>query len=298
MSSRRIFCFGDSFTVGEGANLKLTREIESLFDSKTIEGRAKSSELIREINTKLSWSQYLADYFKVHVVNQGESGANNIKIFNNIFDYQAGGDSFTKKDLVIVMWSSSIRNKLPWFPSIFAEAGPVGAGWSLKELLGKDAERAFTDRYYSSEVKPSQKEFIEKTLTPFMGDYFKTYITDLYDDSFYNTVNLNLVKFVQDYFDYRGINYLMIDAFEPMDSFKPKRDSKWQELIDTSKYLGFGETTAWDMLNEIGGDIWEDTELSYSPEGQRCHPNHLGYKLLGEKIAEFIEENIWQKSAI
>lgn len=297
MSKKRIICFGDSFTLGDGANLTLTKEIEGLFD-KTPEGSSKSSALISEINKKLSWTQYLCDNLKVYVANEGESGANNLKIFNNIFNYEAGGTAYTPDDLVIIMWSSSIRNKLPWFPNVFADAGPVGAGWSLKELLGKDASRGFSDRYFTRMASENEKKYVNNVLFPFMSEYFKKYLTSLHSEEFYNTVNLNLVVYVQEFFKSRKIPYLMIDAFERMDSFKQEGDTRWEELVDKKYYMGFGETTLWDELDKIGGDIWEDKKLSYSPEGQRCHPNKEGYVLAGKMILEYIEKNIWVKSAI
>lgn len=298
MAERRIICFGDSFTLGEGANLKLTREIENMFkDDKN--GHEKSSGMVAEINKKLSWTQFLCDSYRVPVINLGESGASNLKIFNTIFYFEANEPTpFTSKDLVIIMWSSSVRNKLPFFPEIYSEQGPIGAGWSLKELMGKDGLQAFTDRYYRQHSSNAHTSYVKETLQPFMSEYFKTYITELHDDSFYNTVNLNLVKFVQEFFKSKNIPCIMIDAFERMDSFKPKGDRKWNTLVDPTNYLWFGESTLWDELNKIGGDIWEDRELSYSPDGQRCHPNLEGYKLAGKFIKEHIDKKIWGKSAI
>lgn len=297
MANRRIICFGDSFTLGEGANLKLTKEIESLFD-KSPEGCAKAAGLVSEINKKLSWTQYLHDTLGIYVANEGESGATNIKIFNNIFNYEVGGNQYTPNDLVIIMWSSSIRNKLPWFPSVFSESGPVGAGWSLKELLGKDAHTNFKERYYTTSTTENEKRYLEFTLSPFMSDYFKKYLTELHSDEYYNLVNLNLVVFVQEFFKSRKIPYLMIDAFERMDSFKSKKDERWNTLVDPTYYLGFGKSTLWDELNTIGGDIWEDKDLSYSPEGQRCHPNYEGYRIAGKIISDYIQKHIWPKSLV
>lgn len=297
MSNRRIFCFGDSFTVGEGANLKLQREIEDLFKEDK-NGGAKSAELVSEINKKLSWTQHLADRFKVHVENRGESGSNNERIFNSVFKYDFELGGITKDDLVIIMWSSSVRNPLSWIPYIFAKTSPIGAGWSLKEMMDEKGLKNFVDVYSNPHVSKHELEYVQKHLVPFMGEYFKTFITDLYDESYYNTVNLNLIKFLQDYFKSKGIKYIMIDAFERMDSFKAKDDKRWDELIDTSTYIGFGETTLWDMLEEEGGDIWEDPELSYSPAGQRQHPNAEGYKIAGKIIGDFIEKNIWKRTAI
>lgn len=293
MSERRIFCFGDSFTVGEGANLKLQREIEALFNQRE-QGSEKAAEITAEINKKLSWTEYLAEQFNIHVGNQGESGSNNNVIFNRIFELEAHLGGYTSNDLVIIMWSSSVRNKVPWVPETTSKASPIGMGWSLKELMEATGEKAFTNTYLKGLLDETEKKYVDKHIVPFLSSFFKTYITELHSDEYYNMLNLNYIVFLQEYFKSRNIPYMMIDAFEQMNSFKSKNDKRWDELVDPTYYFGSGKTTLWDELNKIGGNVWEDPELSYSPEGQRCHPNAEGYRIAGELIHNFIKEKIWK----
>jgi hypothetical protein len=58
--------------------------------------------------------------------------------------------------------------------------------------------------------------------------------------------------------------------------------------------------SSWDELNKIGGDVWEDKKLTVSPDGQRCHPNKTGYKLIGEILEKYVKSNIklYKKSTI
>jgi hypothetical protein len=115
-----------------------------------------------------------------------------------------------------------------------------------------------------------------------MAEYFKPFITEVYDDQYYNLINYSYIHFLQSYFKYKGCDYIFIDGFEPMNSFDPK-SKKWS-LIDKSKYWNFGKLTAWDYLTNIGGDVFENMDLSYHPPGQKCHPNRHGYKLIAETL--------------
>jgi hypothetical protein len=290
--NKRIFCFGDSFTVGEGANLKLQSEIELMF-SQDSSSRRQASEIVSEINKKLSWTKHIGDHFGIWTANYGETGSTNNKIFNNVFTVEAMHNGFTPDDLIIIMWSSSIRDKLSWFPALFSDQGPVGAGWSLKELLHKDSVESFEKRYYQDTLEKKELEYVETKLTPFLKDYFKTYLTSLHSNEYYNLLNLNYIKLLQEYFVTNSIPYIMVDAFECMNSFKAKKDTKWEKLIDTRFYFGEGNTTVWDELDKIGGNVWEDPELSFHPPGQRCHPNAEGYKLVGDMLIDFISRKIW-----
>ena len=301
MGKRRIFAFGDSFTVGEGADLALTSQVLKVFKETNERDTRAASEVIRSINLKLSWTQHIENAFNIFVTNHGETGASNNTIFNKVFEVDSYTD-FGPEDLVIVMWSSSVRDKLPFFPDNFQQHGPIGAGWSLKELLGSDNENLFSRRFiYDDDDHYDKKylQYIEKTLTPFMQSYFKEYLTNFHSNEYYNIVNLNYIKLLQNYFKFKNTNYIMIDAFEQMNSFAKKQDKRWGD-IDTTFYFGKGNTTIWDELNKIGGDVWEDKKLTVSPDGQRCHPNKTGYKLIGEILEKYVKSNIklYKKSTI
>lgn len=289
----RLITFGDSFTEGEGAWLEKTNSIEKDYESNPSEGR----RLISEFNFQYSWPTQLAKNLKIEAsykiesrtastkfLNAGSCGASNDYIFNEIFKQDAIMH-YKEGDLVVVMWSSSIRNKLPFFPSVFQEHSPIGLGWSLKEVFTDSNQNLesnlhnFTKRYYKD---PNDVHYIENTLKPFMAEYFKPFITEVYDDQYYNLINYSYIHFLQSFFKYKGCDYIFIDGFESMNSFDPK-SIKWS-LIDKSKYWNFGKLTAWDHLSNIGGDVFENIELSFSPPGQKCHPNRHGYKLIADTL--------------
>lgn len=277
----RLICFGDSFTEGEGAWLEKTVEIENQYKEPS-EGRLK----VAEFNYNYSWPKILGDSMGIKAENYGSCGASNNHIFNSIFKFDLSGQILDDA-LIVVMWSSVIRDKLPFFPKLFSDNGPIGLGWSFNELAEDFASETFSKRYYKN---INNKDYIEEKLLPFMKEYFKKYIVNCYDSSFYNTLNFNYIYFLQEFFKSHGVSYIFIDAFESMNSFDPK-NKKW-DLIDKTKYWKFGESTAWDYINNIGGDVFENLELSFNPPGQKCHPNRHGYKLIAEELFRFYKKSL------
>ena len=297
----RLITFGDSFTEGEGAWLEKTNSIEKDYESNPSEGR----RLISEFNFQYSWPTQLAKNLKIEesykiesrkastkFLNAGSCGASNDYIFNDIFKKDALLN-FKEGDLVVIMWSSSIRNKLPYFPKVFQKHSPIGLGWSLKEVFSHSDQylesniHNFTRRYYNDS---KDVNYVEDTLKPFMADYFKPFITEVYDDQYYNLINYSYIHFLQSYFKFKGCDYIFIDGFEPMNSFDPN-SKKWS-FIDKSKYWEFGKLTAWDHLNIIGGDVFENPDLSFSPPGQKCHPNRHGYKIIADLLYDFYKKSL------
>lgn len=277
----RLICFGDSFTEGEGAWLEKTVEIEKQYNEPS-EGRLK----VAEFNYNYSWPKVLGDSMGIKAENYGSCGASNNHIFNSIFEFDRTG-KILDDALIVVMWSSAIRDKLPFFPKLFSDNGPIGLGWSFNELAEDFASETFSMRYYKN---INNKDYIEEKLLPFMKGYFKKYTVNCYDSSLYNTFNFNYVYFLQEFFKSQGVSYIFIDAFESMNSFDPK-DKKW-DLIDKTKYWKFGESTAWDYINNIGGDVFENLELSFNPPGQKCHPNRHGYRLIAEELFRFYKKSL------
>ena len=291
----RLITFGDSFTEGEGAWLEKTVEIEKKYKDNPSEG----CSIISEFNFKYSWPTQLAKLLQIKesykvgnrtydtkFLNAGSCGAANDYIFNNVFKKDSLLD-FKEEDLIVVMWSSGIRNKIPFFPKSFTDSGPIGLGWSLNEVLSDYGSINFLKRYHKNEA---DIKYIDKVLSPFMKDYFKKYMTVCYDSAYYNLVNFNYIYFLQEFFKYKKCQYIFIDGFEEMNSFDSNNE-KWG-LVDKTKYWKFGASTAWDHLNKIGGDVFENTELAFSPPGQRNHPNRHGYKILGDLLYDFYKKSL------
>ena len=147
-----------------------------------------------------SWVKFLSDNLNLPYENNGISGNPNNKIFNQIVDDVKNGIT-TKNDLVVVMWSSSLRDYLPFMPH-----GPKGEwlSWSTKHLM-ETPERFFT----STQTENRYYDF-------FMEDYKKFYLTNLYSDLYYSMVNQNYIIFLEQFFAHYKIKYILCDGIEDM----------------------------------------------------------------------------------
>ena len=302
----KIVAFGDSFTAGEGTDWDFVDKLKQKADYN----EQKYFHVIEEHNKNHSWVRYLGDELGLEWRNFGEVGSTNFRIFNHFFEKMASSyynrksthfikqysvnknvgliDHFTsieKDDLVIIMWSSSVRDHLPYFPNIFSTTGPIGTGWSLKELYGLDAETSFRWRKYSDENK-QVIDYIKYDLKEFMEHYFKFYLTELYTEEYYSMLNQNYILLLQKYLEDRNIKYIMCDAFESMVGFENKNYDK-SHFINKKCYWGFGKETIWSFLDKTGEDVFEDPKYDHHPEGQKLHPNINGHKLIAKELKEF-----------
>lgn len=289
-----LIAFGDSFTVGDGSKRELIAELNSTL-KQTFNNSDKKSIIsaIRAIKHQYSWPSVLASKLQLTPINKGETGSSNFKIFNSVFRYLAN-NTVTSNDLVCIMWSSSLRDYLPFMPGILTSSSPIGLGWSVKEVFQKDkptfkAKEDFFAHYdgFVKNKTESEIEFLKEDLSPFFREFAEEYLLDLYDENYYRIVNQNYIIILQEYFKRRGIQYVMMDAFESMTNFGFSEDLL--SKVDTSRYYGFNETTLWDFLNSFeDSSLFEDESITYNPDGHKLHPSEFGYKRIAEKLYEFL----------
>jgi hypothetical protein len=100
----KLYAYGDSWTEGEGTNWP----IEQSFKDR------KQLQLFRN---ESSWVNILANKLGLEPVNNGWSGKANNVIFNEVINDLRNG-KIHKDDFVVIMWSSSLRDYLPFFPAV------------------------------------------------------------------------------------------------------------------------------------------------------------------------------------
>jgi len=263
----KIVAFGDSFTAGEGTNYDYTEPLDT-FEEK------------EEYQKSHSWPRYLSELMGVGYLNHGEIGSTNHRILSHIFD-QYADKKINKDDLVIIMWSSPIRDHLPFFPTMWSRSGPVGLGWSLKELSLPLASELFNHRFYENKFDsfPHVKDYIENDLRNFMDEhYFEYFMKNLYDEFYYEFLSTNYVVFLQEYFKHKNQKYIMCDAFEKL-TFDIN-------LVDTKNY--YRDKTALDILDDNGGDVFEKHIHNKDCHGA-MHPNINGHKLIAKELKGFLD---------
>lgn len=253
----RIVSYGDSWTIGEGCD----REVEiRLSDHEKFIYQKENS-----------WVRFLSDRLNIPYSNRAISGNSNNKIFNKIIDDVRNGET-TKYDLVTIMWSSSLRDDLPFFPNGDSNKW---ISWSTMNLSESP------EKFYKS--TKTENEFYDS----FIEYYKRFYLTELYDEKYYFLLNQNYIILLQSFLKYYNIRYIMIDGIENMFLGNSKELDK-SHLIDKSYYWNCGKETARQFLTKLDReDIWEHKDRWKEIASQ--HPNKLGYKILSDEFYDFIK---------
>lgn len=256
----RLFTYGDSWTEGNGVNPTQEDSIDNI-------------EELKYFRNSKSWPKVLSDLMGCSHQNQSLSGTNNNHIFNRVIEDIKSG-LVNSGDLIIIMWSSSLRDNVPFFPLNEWHT------WGLK--------------YINEDHKT--KWFIQQNLTknPTYNDFligFKEfYINELYNQEYYNIINQNYILFIQKLCEHQQINHIFCDAFDKMvDNIEPQNDKS--NLINKNLYWEFGKKTFKDFLiNTKDSKVWESSVHNIL-DVPGMHPSELGYKLIGKHIFEYINQN-------
>ena len=126
----KLHAYGCSWTEGNGADLLIENELPTPVE-KT------------KFRNEHSWVKHLGEKLNLPVENNGVGGNANLKIFNKVVEDVRSG-KISKDDFVVVMWSSSLRDYVPFLPT------GEWISWSIKSLALRP-ERFITS--YRSEDK-------------------------------------------------------------------------------------------------------------------------------------------------
>jgi lysophospholipase L1-like esterase len=257
----KLFTFGDSWTAGVGCNLK-------------VEDTIKDNEELGMYRNSMSWPKYLSDLLNVEFLNLGEQGSSNKEIFDKIIT-TIKSKIISQNDLVIIMWSSSLRDDTPFFPNGESSMWGIlrtGPKWKFNWFVKNSLKNTIGDSQYNNFIK-SYKEF---------------FINNLYDDNYYNIVNQNYILFIQKLLESYNINYIFCDAFDCMINKNMSADLDKTHFINKSNYYKFGEITFRDFLISLDSNdinLWE--ESTKWPDAIK-HPNAIGYQKISNELFDFI----------
>jgi hypothetical protein len=255
-----LYGYGCSWTEGEGCDIKSEIQISD-------------RNLKKEFRNNNSWLRFLSDKLNLECINNSFAGNANNKIFNDVVrDVQKG--IIIKDDFVIIMWSSSLRDYVPFLPK------GEWVSWSVKHLL--ESPDKFINSYKSD----------DELYNNFLSNYKDFFIANMFNQNYYNIVNQNYIIFLQKMFEEYGIKYLMCDSFEStIIDLQPTDDIL--HLVNKKTYWGFNNITFREFLNKTNRlDIWEHQDANYNTRATQ-HPNTTGYKLISEELYNYIvEQNI------
>lgn len=253
----KLFAFGDSWTEGVGSDLFRENKIFSNEEKTTF-------------RNNLSWPKRLSELLNVDVQNYGEGGSSNKRIFENISQVLKT-NIITEEDLVVIMWSSSLRDDLPYFPENEWHI------WGNRYKEKKHIFNTFLNKKHSNNPRYNKS----------LGSYKLFFMENLFSEIYYDYVNQNYILFLQHMFESMNIKYVFCDAFDSMLSTTINPQIDKTHLIEQKNYWGFRKRTFKDYLTSTNDpNVWEDFKLWGESSGK--HPNKSGYQLIADELYSFI----------
>jgi lysophospholipase L1-like esterase len=256
----KLFTYGDSWTEGVGSDLIK----EHLIDDE---------EERKKFRNDRSWPSKLSSLLQIEHQNQSISGVDNNSIFNNVIDNIKSG-LIKSGDLIIIMWSSSLRDNVPFFPTNEWHT------WGSNYLNPIHKKKWFIWRHLTK----------NSTYNDFLINFKEFFIDELFTQDYYNIVNQNYILFIQKLCEYYHVNYIFCDAFDKMvTNVKPENDKT--NHINKTPYWGFGDKTFKDLLISTNDrNVWEAPQIDIM-KAPGAHPSELGYKIIAEELFNFIGKN-------
>ena len=267
---KRIISFGDSFTLGLGTDRIIEDE---LFKSE--DDRKKGKYKLAKFQRNNSFTKFFADKFKSPFKNTAVPGCSNKNILDSLINWDMKY-GLEKDDFVLIGFTSSYRDKLPFFPDAYNDNVRSGFQWSMKELpLLNSANDIF---FWDSKLTKRHQD----TLNEFMKEYLKFYMVEVFDDSYWQIYNSNLIVYIQKFLEFKKVKYIMFDAFEPMLNDIPK-------FVNKKTYWGCAKQNIYSFLKQFNDDVYELDGWNVN-EGVSRHPSIKGHKLFTEELYRFYNE--------
>tara|TARA_Y100000034_G_scaffold132046_1_gene194136 strand:- start:154 stop:972 length:819 start_codon:yes stop_codon:yes gene_type:complete len=265
-----IYSFGDSFTVGLGAD-RVWEESQLMghpdWDTMTEDEKGTQRIKVENFRNENSFTTQFANKVGEKLWNLGMSGCSNAYIFNKIFEF---GHRFIQDDLVLIGFTSSIRDSPKYFPyKIFGPNGPQMAP-NLDVLK---------DMVEFKVAEQMEKDYIEESME-FFKEYSRFYLTEMFDEQYYEIINYNIIVFLQKYFEYKKVNYIMLDAFDHMVTKKYKH-------IDTKYYWNFNKKTIYTYLKSFNDESLLEVPGYNDYDQVPRHPSVEGHKIFAEELYKF-----------
>ena len=253
----KLYAYGDSWTEGQGCRLEEELSI-------------KDRMILKDFRNKYSWPIKLANKLGCDHENNGWSGKANNLIFNDVISDLRNG-KIHKGDLVVIMWSSSLRDHVHFLPK------GEWISWSIKELT------LLPHKFFES------YKYGDDKYNGFLEEYKKFFLHNMFNQNYYNIVNQNYIIFLQKMLEEYDVNYLMLDAFDMMVQDLNRKDDV-THLINKKRYWEFEKQTIRDFLIKVSDEsAWEYPNPF--EEIPSKHPNENGYKLISEELYNYIIGN-------
>ena len=160
----KLHAYGDSWTEGQGTTID------------------------RKEWKNYSWVKIVSDKLGIYSNNNGISGNSNLSIFNKVVD-DLIENKIQENDIVVVMWSSSLRDTVPFLPK------NEWVSWSVKHL----AELPY--KFIESSQSKNEK------YNNFLYSFKELFITDLFNQNYYNIAPIREISMKTQWFFWRESTY-------------------------------------------------------------------------------------------
>jgi len=280
-----IYSYGDSFTVGLGTDRPYEESLlgnNPNWENMSFVEKNQARKTVYDFRIKNSFTAFFANKLNTDYNNKGYIGCNNNYILDILVNDIVGGE-VTGKDIVLINFSSSLRNYPAFFPHFFSSRPEVG----VEGITFGQTE--YDDNQELTEVGGHMKNTVLKRFNgraepffDFLDQYKQIYLKQSFSFDSLDYYNQNLIIFLQNLLSHYGIKYLMFDAFDPMVN---TTNVDYTKFIDQSTYWGFNKNTIWSFLNKKNDDLLEDR-----PEQtiqSKKHPSTKGHKLFAEELFKF-----------
>ena len=169
----KLHAYGDSWTEGQGCRLE-------------DESNLKDRIILKDFRNKHSWPIKLANKLNCDHENNGWSGKANNLIFNEVINDLRNG-KIHKGEFVVIMWSSSLRDYVPFLPK------GEWISWGQMELAA--LPHKFTESYTYGDEK----------FNNFLAEYKKFFLGNLFTQNYYNIINQNYIIYLQHMLNEYGV---------------------------------------------------------------------------------------------
>lgn len=281
----KVVSFGDSFTAGLGTDRIVE---EGIFKNKTPETIDQLRNIHNKYITSNSFTKFFADKLGVDYLNNGDIGCNNNQIINKVFKNYTN-KQYESGDLVLISFTSTLRNKLPFAPEFFNENSLAGIQWSTKELLKQSKFEWTKEEYLTIEElnrfdEPFMDERNDRILSYFIDSYPKFFIENMYDEYYIDFFNQNMILMLQKFFNDIEVDYILIDAFE--NSIRNTQYDK-THLIDKSKYWGYNSKSIHSFLSDFNDPSYLELDGYNINNLVPKHPSRKGHQAFAEELYRF-----------
>ena len=272
---RTIHFYGDSWTKGDGCQFEPgSGRIES-----SIKFGPDYTKEYAEYSMPAQVKKLLNNEF--NIINNGSSGSSNFQIYGQILK-GLSNNTFSKNDIVIVNWTSIIREPFTFmFTPETLNHNPWEGHGIDNSLRGHWSENEWTPFWITDISNPRMKKIFKSI--------FEDFIIDRINYDIFYEICMNYVCNLEIIFKELEVNFLFMNAFENIISENVSFYSK----INKENWIRFGSSFS-EYLHEIestldlsvGYSVWEDDYIKPGVGNDGPHPNRIGYKYIADLICE------------